>query len=61
MDIIDSQSNDEALKLPKAGAQESLETLFHFIGHQTPFRPSIPPTSGQHDKFVRNFGTYVEK
>ena len=55
--------NDEVDKVAKQGAEQpcNLDTPFHFIGHQTPYWPSIPPTSTQHDGLVRNLENYINK
>ena len=54
--------NDEAEKLAKMGAKEpcSMHTPFHCIRHPTLNKPSIPPTSIQHDGLVQNLKFYVE-
>jgi hypothetical protein len=55
-------ANDEANKLAQQGIPRPkiIETLFHHIACQTPLRPSIPPTSTQHDCIVRNLNRYIE-
>jgi hypothetical protein len=56
--------NDEANKLAKQGvdAPHVPNTLFHLIGHQTPYLLSIPPpTSIQHNNPVHNLKIYIGK
>ena len=47
--------NDVANKVAKQGVEQpcNLDTPFQLIS-QTPYRPSIPPTSTQHDGSVHN-------
>lgn len=55
------KGNNKADKLAKQGAlQPHIAVIpFHHIGHTTPFRPAIPPTSTQHDDSVHDQKLYV--
>ena len=38
-----------------------LDFPFHLIGDQTPYQPSIPPTSTQHDNSISHLKSYITK
>jgi hypothetical protein len=55
--------NEEVDNFAKQGVDTPhiISTPFHIIGHQTPYWPSIPPTSTQQDGSICNLTRYIEK
>lgn len=55
--------NEEVHNFAKQGVDTPhiISTPFHLFGHQTPYWPSIPPTSTQQDGSICNLKRYIEK